>query len=143
MSSAAMARRSDVRNSLTEKCENCTTRALPSPTTVIKLEQVDNTARSWSSRRQSAFNEGIPPGASSKSNASTSASSSRRRGRTATVRHCKRRCAYARVAWLMFFKMQSYVSSSDSGSSRRIRRRLGGKQCRRVSSWQKTHRNLR
>src|ERR1700761_1252496 len=38
--------------------------------------------------------------------------------------------------------MRLYVSSSDFGNSRSVRRRFAGKQCRRTSNWQKTHRNL-
>ena len=87
------ARRDDVRNSFTEKCENCTTRESSRGMMVIKLEQVESTASSSSSRRQSSFNVGIPLEDSVKSNASSSASSSTRSGRTATVRHCNRRCA--------------------------------------------------
>src|SRR6266702_3388139 len=107
---------------------------------VTKLEQADSTASSWSSQRQSAINFGIPP--LLKSNASTSASSSTRSGRLATARHCKSRYACSRFALLISFRIRLYVSSSDLGNSSRIRRRLVGKQCRRTSSWQKTHRNL-
>ena len=87
------ARRDDVRNSFTEKCENCTTRESSRGMMVIKLEQVESMASSSSSHRQSSFSVGIPPEDSVKSNASSSASSSTRSGRTATVRHCNRRCA--------------------------------------------------
>jgi hypothetical protein len=77
-----------------------------------------------------------------KSNASTSASSSTRSGRSATVRHCKSRYACTQFALLISLRIRLYVSSSDFGNSSRVRRRLAGKQCRRTSNWQKTHRNL-
>src|ERR1700761_4651207 len=105
-----------------------------------KLEQADSTASSGSSQRQSAINVGVLPAL--KSNASTSASSSTRSGRLATARHCKSRYACSPFALLISFRIRLYVSSSDLGSSSRIRRRLVGKQCRRTSNWQKTHRNL-
>src|SRR6266702_113808 len=107
--------------------------------TEIKLEQADSTASSWSSQRQSVINFGIAP---VKSNASTSASSSTRSGRVATTRHCKSRYACSWFAILISFRIRLYVSSSDLGKSSRIQRRLVGKQCRRTSNWQKTHRNL-
>src|SRR6266702_6155685 len=108
--------------------------------TETKLEQADSTASSWSSHRQSAINFGIPPAL--KSNVSTSASSSTRSGRLATARHCKSRYACSRFALLIPFRIRLYFSSSDLGNSSRVRRRLVGKQCRRTSNWQKTHRNL-
>src|SRR6266702_6240613 len=108
--------------------------------TETKLEQADSTASSWSSHRQSVINFGITPVL--KSNASSSASSSTRSGRLATARHCKSRYAYSRFALLISFRIRLYVSSNVLGNSLRIRRRLVGKQCRRTSNWQKTHRNL-
>src|SRR6266581_6682551 len=134
------ARRSDIRNSFTEKCENCTTRVPLLMITETRLEQADSTASSWSSHRQSAINFGIPPVL--KSNARTSASSSTRSGRLATARHCKSRYACSPFTLLISFRIRLYVSSSDLGNSSRVRRRLVGKQCRRTSNWQKTHRNL-
>src|ERR1700677_2427693 len=108
--------------------------------TETKLEQAERTASSWSSQRQFAFNFGSPPAV--KSNASTSASSSTRSGRSATVRHCKSRYACSWFALLISFRIRLYVSSSDFGNSSRVRRRLAGKQSRKTSNWQKTHRNL-
>ena len=137
------ARREDVRYSFTEKCENCTTRDLPWGTIVIKLEQVDSTASSSSSHRQSSFSVGIPPSVDAwKSNANNSASSSTRSGRAATVRHCNRRCALSFWALFIPFNIRSYVSSRVSGNSFRYWRRFGGKQCRSASNWQNTHLNL-
>src|SRR6266404_7475874 len=110
--------------------------------TVIKLEHIESTACSWSSHRQSAFSLGIPPVATSKSNASNSASSATERGRIATARHWSMRYACAWLALLISIKIRSYVSSRDSGSSFRVRRTLCGRHCRSVSSWQNTQRNL-
>ena len=109
-------------------------------TTETKLEQADSTASSLSSQRQPVFKFGIPPVV--KSNASTSASSSTRSGLSATARHCKSRYACSRFALFISFRMRLYVSSSDFGNSRSVRRRFAGKQCRRTSNWQKTHWNL-
>src|SRR6266702_1043335 len=110
--------------------------------TDTKLEHADGTASSWSSQRQSVFNFGTSPSPALNSNASTSASSSTRSGRAATARHCNSRYAYCRLALVIPFRMRSYVSSRDLGNSSMIRRTLVGKQCRRTSNWQKTHRNL-
>ena len=136
------ARQEDVRNSFTEKWENCTTWESSQGMIVIKLEQVDSMACSWSSHRQSSFNVGRPPEDAVKSNTSSSASSSTRSDRTATVRHCNRRCALSFWAWFIPFNIRSYVSSSVSGNSFRYWRRFGGKQCCSTSNWQNTHRNL-
>ena len=58
ISLVGVARRSAIKNSLTVKCENCTTRVDPLEplysAMVIRLEHVDNTASSWSFQRQSA-----------------------------------------------------------------------------------------
>jgi hypothetical protein len=56
----------------------------------------------------------------SKSIARTSASSSTRNGRRATVRHCRRRRACSRLALLISRNTRSYVSSSVSGISSRM-----------------------
>ena len=110
---------------------------------VIKLEQVDSTASSSSFHRQSSFNVGIPRELdASKSNASSSASSSTRSGRTATVRHCNRRCALSFCALFIPFNIRSYVSSRVSGNSFRYWRMFGGMQCCSASNWQNTHLNL-
>jgi hypothetical protein len=141
-----MARRLDVRNSLTEKCEMDDTlddtRFTGSDNgDYCKLEQGAKSACSSSSHRQFGFNFGIPS-ALSKSTARTSASSSTRSGLMATTRHCNRRRAWSRFGFLISFKTRSYVSSNDSGNSSRVRRTLGGRQSRRISSWQNTHLNL-
>ena len=136
-------RREDVRYSFTEKCENCTIRESSPGMMVIKLEQVESTASSWLSHLQSSLNFGIPPELDAwNSNASSSASSSTRSGRTATARHCNRRCASSFWALLIPFNIRSYVSSKVSGNSLRYWRRFGGKQCCSASNWQNTHLNL-
>src|SRR6266850_4846715 len=82
------AKRVDVKNSWTERCEKCTngesfeSSAL---TSEINVEQVDSTAWSGSSRPQSSRNFGMGP--SLKSNARNPASSLARRGREATATH--------------------------------------------------------
>jgi hypothetical protein len=129
-----------VRNSFTEKCENCTTALLLTLTTAIKLEHVDRTASSGSSGRQSASNLGFSP--SSKSNARNSASSSTRRGRGATVMHWKSRCAYTQFSSSISSNVRSYVPSKVPGNSSSARRMRPGRQRRSLSSWQNTHRNL-
>lgn len=74
-----------MRNSLTEKCENCTTRDPSISVIVIRLEHVLRMASSGSFGRQ----PGSTMGAALVSRLTTmaSASSSARRGRTETVRH--------------------------------------------------------
>ena len=143
-----------MRNSLTEKCENCTTLVSESEeskdvsssswstlTIAIKLEHDDRSACSSSSQRQVVFNFGIPS-ATSKSTARTSASSFTRSGRVATTRHCNRCRAWSRFGRLISRSTRSYVSSKDSGNSPSVRRKLDGRQCRRTSNWQNTHLNL-
>src|SRR6266571_377054 len=131
--------RFDVRNSFTEKCEKCTTVVSPTLTTSIKLEHVDRTVSLGSSGRQSASKLGLSP---SRSNARNSASSSTRRGREATAMHWKRRCAYAQFCSSMSSNVRSYVASRVPGNSSRARRMRPGRQRRKLSSWQNTHRNL-
>ena len=129
-----------VKNSLTEKCENCTIRESPSSIIITRLEHADITASSLSSQRHPRFNFGIP--SALKSKARISASSLTRSGRTAATRHCSNRCACPWLGFLISLSMRSYVSSKLSGNSSRICRTLDGKQCRRTSSWQNAHRNL-
>ena len=153
---------------MTEKCENCTSAlswlwsllsfsfwlsplslsssstslSPPFPWTMeIKQEHDDRSACSWSSHRQPVFNVGISS-PTSKSTARTSASSSTRSGRVATTRHCNKRRALSMFGFLISRSTRSYVSSNDFGNSSSVRRTLDGKQCRRVSSWQNTQRNL-
>src|SRR5260221_1316593 len=85
-----LARRSEVKNSFTEGWENCTTLEPSRFTTSTRLEQIDSTACSGSSGRQSVLSLGIAS-PSSKSTARISASSSTRSGLMATVRQWKRR----------------------------------------------------
>src|SRR5216684_7142010 len=134
--------RSAVKNFLTEKCENWTTRESLSLslTIVTKLEHVNITASSSASHRQLGLSFGIPSPLKSKT--STSASSSTRSGRMATTRHCSNRYACPWLGFLISLSIRSYVSSKLSGSSSIIHRTLGGKQCLRTSSWQNTHLNL-
>ena len=110
-------------------------------TMVIKLEQDNRSACSWSSHRQSGFSLGIPS-EPSRSTARTSASSSTRSGRVAATRHCNKRRELSLFGFLISRSTRSYVSSNDSGNAPSVRRRLDGKQCCRVSSWQNTQRNL-
>ena len=142
--------RFDIKNSLTEKCENRTV-LFPlqgwSLTMVTRVEHVDMIASSWSSRLcllQSGFILGTPPPAStaSKSNARTSASSSTRSGLKAATRNCNNRCACLWLGPLIPLRMRSYVSSRLSGSSSRIPRTLDGRQYHRTSNWQNAHLNL-
>jgi hypothetical protein len=135
-----VARRVDVRNSLTEICENRTTRDSPDSTMAINLEHDAKSACSSSSHRQFGFNFGIPS-ALSKSTARTSASSSTQSGRMAT-RYCNRRRAWSRFGLLISFKIRSYVSSKGSTNWSRVRRTLDGRQSRSTSSGQNTHLNL-
>src|SRR6266702_5815896 len=132
--------RVDVRNSFTEKCENCTIGLSPTLTTAIKLEHVDRIASSGSSGRQPPSNLGLS--SSSRSNARNSASSSTRRGREATVMHWKRRCAYVQFSSSISSNVRSYIASRVPGNSSRARRMRPGRQRRKLSSWQNTHRNL-
>ena len=77
-----------------------------------------------------------------KSTTSTSASSGRRSGRTATVRHCKSRYVCSRLALGIYCSIRSFVSSRVSGNSSRTRRTLGARLRRRASNWHEAHRNL-
>ena len=83
--SAISARRVDVKNSLTEKCENYMTfpKRCPPSTMESKVVHADSTASAGSSRRQSSSNFGIDPAL--KSNANNSPSSLTRSGREATA----------------------------------------------------------
>src|SRR5579863_266716 len=118
-------RRVDVKNSLTEKCENWITGEPSTSTMDSRLEHVDNTAYTGSSRRNFSSNFGI--GLTSKSKARKSASSSTRSGREATATHWNRRWAYSQFD-LISRNVRSYVSSSVSGNSARARRRRAGTQ---------------
>jgi hypothetical protein len=62
----ASARRDEVTNSLTEKCENCTICESPTSTIAVRLEHAIRSAYSWSSHHQSGFNLGIPSVSSSR-----------------------------------------------------------------------------
>ena len=56
----ASERRVDVKNSLTEKCENCTTGEPPvALITASRVEHVDSTASAGSSRHQTSWYSGI------------------------------------------------------------------------------------
>src|SRR5579863_6874636 len=85
------AKREDVKNSFTEKCENCTTTELSTLTRASNVEHVDSTASTGSSSRQSSRYFGIGP--ASKSNATKSASSSTSSGRETTATHRRSRWA--------------------------------------------------
>ena len=141
MSPFAVASRSDVRNSLTEKCESCTIRDPSDSTIAIKLKHEVRSACSSSSQRQFGFSFGIPS-SSRKLTARTSASSSTRSGQIATTRHCNTRRAWSRFGFLISLSTRSYVSSKDSGNSSRVHRTLDGRHCRSTSNWQNIHRNL-
>jgi hypothetical protein len=140
------ASRFDVKNSLTEKCENWTIRRPRlSLTMMTRFEHADMIASSASFKLklQSGFSSGIPsPSTASKSNARTSASSCNLSGRTAATRHCNNRCACLWFGFFISLRMRSYVSSRPSGNSSRVRRTLDEKQCRRTSNWQTAHLNL-
>src|SRR5258708_5051899 len=109
MASFTLASRADVRYSLTEKCANWITGESSTLTTVSKLEQVDITAFSGSSGRQSTRNVGVD--LVSKSNARNSASSLTRSGRDAAATHWNSRCAYSQFWSPISSKMRAYVSS--------------------------------
>ena len=79
------ASREDVKNSLTEKCENCITWESSTSTMESKLGVVDSTVSTGSPRHQPSWNFGIGPVL--KSNESISASSVTRSGRKATATH--------------------------------------------------------
>ena len=88
---AEFAMRDEVKYSLTEKCENCTT--LPSRTLTIEtnVEQAESINDSGSSGRQPILNPGV--NSSLGRIAKTSASSSTRSGRTDITRHWNNRLA--------------------------------------------------
>src|SRR6266851_3132757 len=111
------AKREDVKNSFTEKCENCIAEELSTLTTASKVEHVDSTASRGSSKRQSSRNSGIGPAL--KSNARNSASSSTRNGRGATETHKRSRRANSQFVSLISRNERSYVPSSDPGNSSR------------------------
>src|SRR5579863_10386736 len=140
MGSLAEARRVDIRNSFTEKCENCTTWEPSTSTTASKLEQVDNRASSGSTGRQQGRIVGIS--LALKSNARNSASSLTRRGWDATATHWKIRCANSLFASLISCNVRSYVPSKLSGNPSKACRIHEGRERRRKSNWQNTQRNL-
>src|SRR5579863_7236261 len=140
MVSLASARRVEVRNSFTEKWENCIVSEPQVLTTASKLEQVDSTAPNGSSGRQSARYVGVGP--ASKSNARISASSLTRSGRDATATHWKIRCANFQFALSMSCNVRSYVPSRFTGNSSKACLIRAGRQPRRNSNWQKIQRNL-
>src|SRR6267142_6252860 len=109
VSSLVSARRVDVKNSLTEKCENSMTGESSTLTMESRLEHVDSTAYTGSSRRNFSSNFGIDP--AWKSNARISASSFTRSGRKATATHWNRRWAYSQFD-LISRNVRSYVSFS-------------------------------
>ena len=137
---SAMASRFEVKNSFTEKCENCTTGEPSTSTTAMRLEQAESTASSVYSGRQPFIRSGVV--SDSNRIARTSASSSIRRGRKETTSHRNRRCACFHFSSGISNNVRSYVSSSVVGSSFRICRMLEGKHRRSVSNWQNTHLNL-
>ena len=130
----------DVKNSFTEKCENCMTGELSTWTRESNVEHVDSTASRGSSRRQSSRNFGICPAL--KSNARSSASSSTRRGRQTTATHKNSLRANSQFVSLISHNVRSYVPSNVAGNSSRACRIRPGRQLLRYSSWQYTHRNL-
>ena len=132
--------RFDVKNRLTEECENRTIRESPSLTMITKLEHTDITASSRSSRRHSGFSFGIP--SVLKSIARTSAISSTRSGRTAAARQCSNRRACPWLCFPISLSIRSYVLSRRSGNSSRTRRMLDGRACCRTSNWQDTQLSL-
>jgi hypothetical protein len=134
------AKREDVKNSFTEKCENWITLEFPTETTESNVEHVDSTASSGSSRRQSSRKFGISPAL--KSNARNSATSSTVSGRGTTATHRSSRRANSRFALLISRNVRSYVASSVSGNSSSACRIHPGRHLLRYSSWQCAHRNL-
>jgi hypothetical protein len=140
VASSAVASRSDVKYSLTEKCENCTTWWPPLSTIAMRLEHAEITASSAFTGRQAALNVG----SSVLSNriARISASSSTRRGRIDTARHRKSRCAYSRFSSSISSSVRPYDSSNVFGKSLNTLRILAGNVRRSLSTWQTTHRNL-
>src|SRR6266853_2214696 len=102
-----LANRVDVKNSFTEKCENCITWEFSTLTRESNVEHVDSTASTGSSRRQSSRYLGICP--SSKSNARNSASSSTRSGRETTATHRRSRRANSQFVLLISRSVRSYV----------------------------------
>ena len=139
---SASARRFDVKYSFTERCANWITRVPSMSTMASRLEQVDCTAHTGSSGRQSSRSVGVDSVSYSYSKARNSASSSTRSGRVAAVTHWKSRCAYSQLCLSICFNVRSYVSSSVSGNSLRARGMCCRRQCRRYSSWQNAHLNL-
>ena len=137
---SAIASRSEVKNSLTEKCENCTIWWPALSTTAMRLEHADITASSVFSGRQSGLNIGVA--VAPNRTAKISASSSTRRGRMETVRHRRSRWVYSRFSLSTPNSVCSYVSSKLSGRSSSTLRMLAGKVRHSLSIWQTTHRNL-
>src|SRR6266853_4063281 len=135
-----LAKQEDIKNSFTEKCENCTTGESPTLTRESNVEHVDSTASRGSSRRQSLRNFGIGP--TLKSNARNSASSSTRSGRETVATHSKSRRANSQFASLISRNVHPYISSSVSGNSFRAYWTHPGRHLLRKSSWQYTHLNL-
>ena len=132
--------RFDVKNRLTEECENRTIRESPSSTMIIKLEHADITASSGCSQRQPRFSFGIP--SVLKPIARTSAISSTRSGRIATARLCSNRRACTWLCFPISLSIRSYVLSRLSGNSSMTRWMLDGRACCRTSNWQITQWNL-
>src|SRR6267154_2984957 len=107
MMSFALASRTDVKYSLTEKCANWITGEPSTSTTASKLEHVDITVFSGSSGRQSARNVGVD--LVSKSNARNSASSLTRSGRDAAATHWNRWCAHSQF-WSQYLPRHAHMS---------------------------------
>src|SRR6266851_3584516 len=101
------AKRVDVKNSFTEKCENCIIWESSTLTRESNVEHVDSTASTGSSRRQSSRNFGICPAL--KSNARNSANSSTLSGRETTETHWRSLWANSQFVSLISRKVRSYV----------------------------------
>jgi hypothetical protein len=135
-----LAKQEDVKNSLTEKCENCMMRESSMLTRTSNVEHADSTASTGSSSRQSSRYFGIGPAL--KSNARNSASSSTRSGGETTETHWRSRCADSQSAALISLSVRSYVPYSVLGNTSSACRIRSGGQLLRYSSWQYTHLNL-
>ena len=135
------AKREEVKNSLTEKCENWIIWECRVLTRESNVEHVDSTASIGSSRRQSLRYVGICP--TLKSKARNSANSSTRSGRKTTATQCRSRRANSRFVPSISSNVRSYVASRVDGNSSSACRIRPGRHLARYSSWQCTHLNLR
>ncbi len=132
--------RSEVRNFLTEKCENCTIfEPFSSMVIEIRFEQAESTASGFAGRQSCRTSSAA---SQPDSIVTISASSSTRSGRIAATMHWKSRCAFRHSLSGMSCKIRSYVSSRLAGNSFRASRILEDMHRRRLSSWKYTHLNL-